>query len=97
MLYAPYTTTTHPAALKTTVHLDAAVKRKITGLAKRKVIKNQTAFINEALVQHLEKLEKDLRLQSLKEKLQHLPGYTSPMRARDALDAVRHASTHTAE
>ena len=75
--------------IKTTLNLDTSVKRRIEALARKKVIRNQTEFINSALRKSLAEMEKEANLRGLKHKLHNLKGYKSALTALEARDQVR--------
>ena len=75
--------------VKTTLNLDASVKQRIEALAKKKLIKNQTEFINASLHKSLEDMEKQASLQRLKQKLHNIKGYKSDVSILEARDQVR--------
>ena len=75
--------------VKTTLNLDASVKQRIEALAKKKLIKNQTEFINASLHKSLEDMEKEASLQRLKHKLHNIKGYKSDVSILEARDQVR--------
>ena len=80
---------TQANTVKTTINLKFSVKQRIQDLVKKKVIKNQTEFINRALQESLESMEKKMNLQRLKHKLHHLKGYRSDISVLEAKDQVR--------
>ena len=88
--------TTPARKIKTTLNLDAAVKEKIEDLARKKVIRNQTEFINSALRKSLAEMDKEANLRRLKHRLYHLEGCTSGITALDARDKVRAESLDSA-
>ena len=88
--------TTPARKIKTTLNLDAAVKEKIEALARKKVIRNQTEFINSALRKSLADMDKEANLRRLKHRLYHLEGYTSGIIALDARCKVRAESLDSA-
>ena len=81
--------TTQAKTVKTTVNLKLSVKQRMEDLAKRKVIKNQTDFINGSLEKGLENMEKEIALRKLRQKLHNLKGYKSKMTVLEARDQVR--------
>ena len=78
--------------VKTTLNLDALVKRRIESLAKNKIIKNQTEFINAALQKSLEDMEKQASLERLKKKIHKIKGHKSKLSVLEARDQVRDES-----
>ena len=88
--------TTPARKIKTTLNLDAAVKEKIEALARKKVIRSQTEFINGALRKSLADMDKEANLPRLKHRLHHLEGYMSGITALDARDRIRAESLDSA-
>lgn len=88
--------TTPARKIKTTLNLDAAVKEKIEALAREKVIRSQTEFINGALRKSLADMDKEANLRRLKHRLYHLERYTSGINTLDARDKVRAESLDSA-
>ena len=82
--------------IKTTLNLDAVVKEKIEALIRKKVIRNQTEFINGASRKSLADMDKEANLRRLKHRLYHLESYTSGITTLDARSKVRAESLDSA-
>ena len=82
----------HNHSVKTSLNLDLAVKEKIDELVRKKLIKNQTEFINHALEKSLEDLEKEITLQNLRKKMKNIKKIKPIISSNKALETLREES-----